>query len=677
MKAFKKHWCVKPLSYMLSLYLLVLPLVLTLLAGGNRAQAQVIDLTRTALPQWAVLDFSNDAGYGGAEIGRQASDSFVLELGKTNKIDVVPRQQILGSIQNLGLTLPLDTVATQKLGRDLNVDAVVTGSVATVAFDNSPRRATAGVIVRVVDTNTGLLINGAIATGTSTPRPIPTNDDDALVNQAIDNATFAAVRQIINYSLPRATVMQDEDENTVLLNKGTKDGLYDGLDMVVTRHGSEVGRVRVSRAGTDNSDAVVTVRGAGIAPEDVATAIFQLPHFSYSGDHRHITAASGAVAADTVGSGSSTKRSQFSGIGGILASILIGALLLSLVKRGNGSGALGGGQIGSPTAVEVGAYDPSGTPVVGGQAPGLQSIHTEEGDTIASIQDYSPVAMHITASHGNVDPFLLQEYHVFRPDFNGNPLVEFAPVGRALTTKQIANTPGQIAILSQASPNLDQWDDGADHSINYTTLGAVSQTTVNITSDGNYALGSGIHQNIMGKRWSYGVEALWQNTNGSSSGLLPPGNPNGFALTARSSTNPVTYLQPVDLHDGGSGSTLVGFTGVSPNKVFLTLNAVMTADDYILEISDTPAFARKQTFKPFNPGLIATNVATTLAPRGGPIFPFFDPNVGVNMATVDSQLGNAPALYARVGVRDSRNGSNTKYNPYLYSQTLTIPSALI
>jgi hypothetical protein len=30
-----------------------------------------------------------------------------------------------------------------------------------------------------------------------------------------------------------------------------------------------------------------------------------------------------------------------------------------------------------------------------------------------------------------------------------------------------------------------------------------------------------------------------------------------------------------------------------------------------------------------------------------------------------------------VGVRDSRNGSDAKLNPYLYSQTVTVPAALV
>lgn len=671
MKAFKKHWCVRPLSYMLSLYLVVLPLVLTFLGGGLRAQAQVTDLTRQALPQWAVLDFTNDAGYGGAEIGRQASDSFVLELGKTNKIDVVPRQQIIAAVQSLGLSLPLDTVATQKLGRELNVDAVVVGSVATVAFDGSPRRATSAVIIRVVDVNTGLLINGAIAQGASSPRPIPSNDDDSLVNQSIDNASFAAVKQIVNYSLPKGTIMQDEDENTVLLNKGTKHGMYDGLDMVVTRRGSEVGRIRVSRAGTDNSDAVVTVRGAGIAPEDVATAIFQLPHYSVRGQHI-VAAGGGGVVADNTTSGNSTKRSSFTGIGGILASVLIGALLITLVKRGSSNGSLAGAQPGSPTAVEIGQFDPTGLSVVGGQAPGLPNSLQLPGDPSA-IALYSPVAIHVTATTGNVNPFLWQEYHVYRPDFTGQNVTIIS----GTTTTIGLPHPGQLPVLSQASQQpLNVWDDGSDRPVNYTTLSPITNTTLNVTSGAGFVVGTGIHENIVGKRWQYTIDGLWQQsttgTTGTTTagGLPPPGNASGYNLTSKVATNAVTYLQPVIL-------TSDSFTGVGPTRVFLTLQATLAADDYVLELASSPAFSPKKTLKPFNTGLIQYTAASQASPRQGPEFSYIDPNAGLDMTQIAAQLGNPPAIYARVGVRDSRNGSDNGRNPYLYSQTVTVPTKLV
>ena len=68
-----------------------------------------------------------------------------------------------------------------------------------------------------------------------------------------------------------------EDPHTVLLSHGTEEGLTVGLRMVVTRFGQRIGVVRVTRVEADQAEAAVTERGAGIASEDVATAIYTLP----------------------------------------------------------------------------------------------------------------------------------------------------------------------------------------------------------------------------------------------------------------------------------------------------------------------------------------------------------------------------------------------------------------
>ena len=200
-----------------------------------------------------------------------------MELGKSNKYDVLPRAQTQQAIADLGMTEPLDTIGLQKLARSLEADAVATGEVASVVFRNNPRRATVTLIVRVVDRISGELINGAVAKGTSTPRPIATNDDDSLVNQAIENADFEAVRQISAFNLPRATVLIHRDPNHVTLNKGSQEGLYDGLKMLVTRNGAEVGRIQVVHRRSGRGGATVTDQGLGINTQDVATAIYQLP----------------------------------------------------------------------------------------------------------------------------------------------------------------------------------------------------------------------------------------------------------------------------------------------------------------------------------------------------------------------------------------------------------------
>ena len=50
--------------------------------------------------------------------------------------------------------------------------------------------------------------------------------------------------------------------------------------MLVTRNGTEVGRIQVSTVEPDEAEATVTDQGLGINTQDIATAIYQLPPIS-------------------------------------------------------------------------------------------------------------------------------------------------------------------------------------------------------------------------------------------------------------------------------------------------------------------------------------------------------------------------------------------------------------
>ena len=124
--------------------------------------------------------------------------------------------------------------------------------------------------------------------GYSNPRPIPVNDEEQLVNEAFGNAAFNAVKQISKFNLPVATVLIGRDTNSVTLNKGTRDGLYNGLDMLVTRNGVVTGRIRVSDASNNDANATITDQGSGIRPEDRATALYTLPAYTINHSTGHL-----------------------------------------------------------------------------------------------------------------------------------------------------------------------------------------------------------------------------------------------------------------------------------------------------------------------------------------------------------------------------------------------------
>ncbi|MDQ2687152.1 MAG: CsgG/HfaB family protein, partial [Armatimonadota bacterium] len=683
MKRFKQHWCARPLSWLLSVAL-IWPALLGLLAGGSspaRAQA----LTVSAQPLWAVLDFENRSGYGGAEVGRIASDAFVVELGKSNKYEVLSRQETQKGLADTGQTPPLDVVGVEKLGRALSADAVATGEVAAISFSSNPRQATASVIVRVTDRRTGELVNGALAQGKSNPRTVNTGDDDELVNQAINNAAFAAVRQVAGFNLPKATVLNNIDQDTVLLNKGTRDGMYDNLNMVVTRNGNEVGRIKVASASGDQSNAVVTVRGLGIQPQDKATAIYQLPGYTVQDGILHAKSAD----LSTDGAAGGKRHNAFSGVTGILLAIVAGALLLSLIRRGSGGsgssvGGLGGAQVGKPVAVS------NRTDVIGGQGaspgstPNSSALFGFSITTPPVPADYLPISVRITATTGNISANNFVEFHVYRSDFPA--LLNDAGYAAGVASGKFVSQPqiGRAPLLSQASKSLQVFDDGADKLVVFSkpnpTGGNVALTTVN---SGVTVPGTGIQH--VGDRFQYFIEGVYiQPSALNSSGPNPgsPGNTGGgsvttplYQLTGMNPTNFVTYIDPV-LIDGGSAATnpLGSFaSSTGPDNVTLNVPSTRTADDYILELSQSIGFQNKAVLTPDSSA--PYNADVTAPRRGNPVTWFL--RTGGRLKTLSQLFPGAAQIFARIGARDSRNGSNTDTNPYVYSDPVAVPATLL
>lgn len=731
MKRLKQHWSARPISWLLSVAM-IWPLLLFVLSSVP-VQAQT-----NGTPTWAVLDFENRSGYGGAEVGRTASDAFVVELGKSNKYEVLSRQETEKGIADTGLTPPLDAIGLQRLGRGLGVPAVATGEVAAVSFSRSPRQATASVIIRVIDTNTGELVNGALAQGRSNPRAIGANDDDALVNEAINNAAFAAVRQITQFNLPKATVLISRDQNSVVLNRGTRDGLFNGLNMVVTRNNSEVGRIQVSDAQADQSTASVTRRGLGIQPQDRATAIYQLPAYTVAGGV--LNARNNDVASD--GASSSGKRSIFSGVTGIILAILAGALLFSLIKRGSSSGSLGGAEVGKPIAVE-GRAD-----VLGGEgffpvATSFVGVTLSTGTVVTNQPTpalYTPIVVKIMATTGNISINNFQEFHVYRSDFPP-VLQDVGIVGTTGTngggggTSGGFNNFGQLPVLTSSGKTpLLVFDDGADK-LSITASKPIGSVAGGTTSGGNGGTttglqtvnffgilpGTGIQR--IGAHLQYFVEGLYMqpattgggsqnpagNTgtsstggNGGSSGTSggTSGNTTGNAghpgteqLTGRTPTNFITYVEPVYLSTTGDPVTAMntGLTGYNafsvstgPDNIVINVHSTPAGGsglEYVLELADNLGFSNKKVLTPQQTGGSTGPYLGALesAPQtSGPLVTWFLRNNGSSqdnrLNTLFSGFSTGRQVFARIGTRDPQNGTSQDTNPFIYSDPVQVPT---
>jgi len=266
-----------------------------------------------------VADFVNESGVQGELLARLATDAVVVEMSKTNRYDVsITRSMMKTKMEELGLHPPLTKLDLVRLGETLSADAMLQGSVKSIQLTGSgpTRRASVTLICQMIDQASGEIINGAVQTGQSSARVGYTADDNSLIAEAINGAAFLAVRTMIDYVIPEATVLMNIGESQVMINKGSRDGIKPGMRMIVLRDREIIGYIDVTSASPMDAMTKVIKSMRGIQPQDKARAIFEMPMVST------------ALKSAPLPSGAPTKGRVSGGSGSKIAKFLLGLLIV-------------------------------------------------------------------------------------------------------------------------------------------------------------------------------------------------------------------------------------------------------------------------------------------------------------------------------------------------------------
>ncbi len=235
-----------------------------------------------------LLDFNNKTTVGAQLLGKMAAAQMSLQLRESQNWDVIPDAQVQRRIQELNLKTPYDRVNRVQIGNGVDASAVIYGSVteARVSAGATPQ-AYVRIQVLVEDLITGVLINGAVADGLSTPRMGFTGDADILLEEALGKAAFKAREFMDRFRLPEGTVLNttavgtdDKPRLEAMINIGLRQGVRRGMEMIVTRLRETVGKVKITRVDSDLSTAEVTDNLQGVKPEDRVRAIFTFGDFA-------------------------------------------------------------------------------------------------------------------------------------------------------------------------------------------------------------------------------------------------------------------------------------------------------------------------------------------------------------------------------------------------------------
>ena len=229
-----------------------------------------------AAPQWAVIDFSNKSGMGGAELGGSASDAFATLLSGTNKATIVGKEYVERGVKELELTQPLTRdLDYLRLGQWLQVETIFIGEVQKARINKGGNGKSADVVlvVRGIDVASNLPIMGAAVPGQSSERSGDVSDA-TLLNEAVNYAAQRAVSNIIGQQVVPAYVLGTPGK-FIKINKGARDGLKVGMELVVTRGREEVGIIRISSLDPDTGEAGVIRSNKGVAPGDKCRVIYR------------------------------------------------------------------------------------------------------------------------------------------------------------------------------------------------------------------------------------------------------------------------------------------------------------------------------------------------------------------------------------------------------------------
>ena len=324
-------------------HLVIVALVAPILqmAVSVPADAQLVETMSIGL-----ADFTNRSGVLGDALSRVASGAVYIEINKARRFDVITDSQMKAAMSDLGLKSPLSFTDLLRLGSDLEADAILEGEITSAPISKEPQRVSVTLALKMIDVASGELLNGAIVTGSSSPRVGYTTDLDTMATEAVNSAAYLAVKTMVDYIIPEATVQNTIGTNEVLLNKGSRDGIRVGMRMVVLRQtqGGKrevVGRILVKEANPNDATATITYQPKGVKPEDNVRAIYDMP--GYKAPSVMVAGGEKPAAPARVGKLGGTKK---------LLLTILAAVAVATIFRG-GSGAEDTGAEGTGSSVLV------------------------------------------------------------------------------------------------------------------------------------------------------------------------------------------------------------------------------------------------------------------------------------------------------------------------------------
>ena len=278
MNAFRKNPITRGTIWLLTVAMAVPMLMLSPRAAHAQTQqgltiivADLVDLKTKKIDQFS----------------REATDAVAVELSASGQGRFSPfsSKDVRAAAAVLHIQVPsnpndplnLSTADYTRVARELHADGILTGDV--FASTNSKGKVTGVVLeVKILDAASGDPINGAQS---NLAIKVPVGSaagPEELINKAVSDTALDVVRQMVQRQVVTGTVL-NINVDTVLINRGTRDGLKNGDEVVILKNlpnGSRVnvGRVKIARVASTDAEADVVINN-GIGPEDTARILYR------------------------------------------------------------------------------------------------------------------------------------------------------------------------------------------------------------------------------------------------------------------------------------------------------------------------------------------------------------------------------------------------------------------
>ncbi len=593
---------------------LLLPLSGLVVPAAANAQA-----AQGSVQTVIIIDFQNKSGTGAA-LAKFATDAVAVELANSGRFEVLKRNEVTRQAKQLGMVPPYDNIALTKLAQALAANDIITGEIAfaDIYTKKGPKTARVGLLVKMRSGASSDLINGAAAVGTATAPPGGT-DDLTLLQEAVSNAAYEAVRSMLAYNLPEGTVLNtvgSPPNITILINRGSRDGVKEGMEMIVLRNNIKVGTIRVTTVYPTDSEPSVVNYTMGISPEDHVRAIFMMPTFTANEE------VAGPKPAQR-------KGAIFSNIGKIVLALLLGVVIV----------AAAGGHNTSVTGVTAQAALDGATPIV-------QMQWRDNAFGSGTVLEY-----HIWRVPGNgfartADPVATAP--AGSPRYTDYPVgAPQQPIGFWDGTKQFLQVP-----LSTTSGSTSS---GTSASLVTPKAGAVPGFTVGQTY--TYQISAVIRRQLITGTGGGGTGTGIGTGGGGGTGTgigTGTGTGGGTGTTTSGTedleTDPVSSGPVTPLNMPVLVSPTDGATNVPATAAVFTWLSRTGADTFQVEVSQDPTFT--------NPSLIIQTRVLSTSPFADGVAQTSPPINLSNLPAVKSFLNatagsnpQPPQLYWRVGAR--------------------------